>query len=161
MMFGQPNYGVYQQPIYSQPQMPQMQDPMMQMRPQYQSPAQIPQYQAPAQQAPQSGGQSIIWVPNEQAANDFIVAPNNAVTLWDMNAPVVYVKKADASGKPAMTTYDLVERSTAPVSPTAPQTVPTVEYVTRKDFDELAAKVAALSVKPVRKAKEAENESTV
>lgn len=160
-MFGQPNYGVYQQPIYSQPQMPQMQDPMMQMRPQYQSPAQIPQYQAPAQQAPQSGGQSIIWVPNEQAANDFIVAPNNAVTLWDMNAPVVYVKKADASGKPAMTTYDLVERSTAPVSPTAPQTVPTVEYVTRKDFDELAAKVAALSVKPVRKAKEAENESTV
>lgn len=161
MMFGQPNYGVYQQPIYSQPQMPQMQEPMMQMRPQYQSPAQIPQYQAPAQQAPQSGGQSIIWVPNEQAANDFIVAPNNAVTLWDMNAPVVYVKKADASGKPAMTTYDLVERSTAPVSPTAPQTVPTVEYVTRKDFDELAAKVAALSVKPVRKAKEAENESTV
>ena len=161
MMFGQPNYGVYQQPIYSQPQMPQMQDPMMQMRPQYQSPAQIPQYQAPAQQAPQSGGQPIIWVPNEQAANDFIVAPNNAVTLWDMNAPVVYVKKADASGKPAMTTYDLVERSTAPVSPTAPQTVPTVEYVTRKDFDELAAKVAALSVKPVRKVKEADNESTV
>ena len=161
MMFGQPNYGVYQQPIYSQPQMPQMQEPMMQMRPQYQSPAQMPQYQAPAQQTPQSGGQSIIWVPNEQAANDFIVAPNNAVTLWDMNAPVVYVKKADASGKPAMTTYDLVERSTAPVSPTAPQTVPTVEYVTRKDFDELAAKVAALSVKPVRKAKEAENESTV
>ena len=78
-----------------------------------------------------------------------------------MNAPVVYVKKADASGKPTMTTYDLVERSTAPVSPTAPQTVPTVEYVTRKDFDELAAKVAALSVKPVRKVKEAENESTV
>ena len=84
-----------------------------------------------------------------------------APSLWDMNAPVVYVKKADASGKPAMTTYDLVERSTAPVSPTAPQTVPTVEYVTRKDFDELAAKVAALSVKPVRKMKEAENESTV
>lgn len=161
MMFGQPNYGVYQQPIYSQPQMPQMQEPMMQMRPQYQSPAPIPQYQAPAQQAPQSGGQSIIWVPNEQAANDFIVAPNNAVTLWDMNSPVVYVKKADASGKPAMTTYDLVERSTAPVNPTAPQTVPTVEYVTRKDFDELAAKVAALSVKPVRKVKEADNEPSV
>jgi hypothetical protein len=78
-----------------------------------------------------------------------------------MNAPVVYVKKADASGKPAMTTYDLVERSTAPVSPTVPQTVPTVEYVTRKDFDELAAKVAALSVKPIRKVKEADNESSV
>ena len=156
MMFGQQPY-VYQQPIYNQP--PMMQEPMM--RPQYQ-PAPSMQYPTPQPQQQQpSGGQSIIWVPNEKAANEFIVAPNNAATLWDMNAPVVYVKKADASGKPAMTTYDLVERSTAPVSPTAPQTVPTVEYVTRKDFDELAAKVAALSVKPVRKVKEAENESTV
>lgn len=158
MMFGQPNYGVYQQPIYSQPQMPQMQEPMMQMRPQYQSPAQIPQYQAPAQQAPQSGGQSIIWVPNEQAANDFIVAPNNAVTLWDMNAPVVYVKKADASGKPTITTYDLVERMQAQPTPASAQPEPAIEYVTRKDFDELAAKVAALCVRPVRKVKEAESD---
>ena len=153
MMFGQQPY-VYQQPIYNQP--PMMQEPMM--RSQYQP---TPQYPAPQPQPQQSGGQAIIWVPNEKAANEFIVAPNNAVTLWDMNAPVVYVKKADASGKPAMTTYDLVERSTAPVIPTAPQTVPTVEYVTRKDFDELAAKVAALSVKPVRKVKEADNEPTV
>lgn len=148
-MFGQPNYGVYQQPIYSQPQMPQMQEPMMQMR---------PQYQAPAQQVPQSGGQSIIWVPNEQAANDFIVAPNNAVTLWDMNAPVVYVKKADASGKPTMTTYDLVERTQAHPTPASAQPEPAIEYVTRKDFDELAAKVAALCVRPVRKVKEAESD---
>lgn len=156
MMFGQQPY-VYQQPIYNQP--PMMQDPMI--RSQYQ-PAPAMQYPTPQPQPQQpSGGQSIIWVPNEKAANEFIVAPNNAVTLWDMNAPVVYVKKADASGKPAMTTYDLVERSTAPVSHTVPQTVPMVEYVTRKDFDELAAKVAALSVKPVRKVKEAENESTV
>lgn len=157
MMFGQQPY-VYQQPIYNQPPMPPMQEPMM--RQQYQPTPQM-QYPPPQPQQQQSGGQSIIWVPSEQAANEFIVAPNNAVTLWDMNAPVVYVKKADASGKPAMTTYDLVERSTASVSPTVPQTVPTVEYVTRKDFDELAAKVAALSVKPVRKAKEADNEPTV
>ena len=159
MMFGQQPY-VYQQPIYNQPIGQPISQPMQEpmMRPQYQPAPQMPAYQ-PQPQQPQN--QSIIWIPNEQAANDFIVAPNNAVTLWDMNAPVVYVKKADASGKPAMTTYDLVERSTSPVSPTAPQTVPTVEYVTRKDFDELAAKVAALSVKPVRKAKEAENESTV
>ena len=66
------------------------------MRPQYQ-PAPSMQYPAPQPQPQQpSGGQSIIWVPNEKAANEFIVAPNNAVTLWDMNAPVVYVKKADA-----------------------------------------------------------------
>ena len=146
MMFGQQPY-VYQQPIYSQPPMMPMQE--QQMRPQYQ-----PQYQ------PQQN-QSIIWVPSEKAANDYIVAPNNAVTLWDMNAPVVYVKKADASGKPDMKTYDLVERVQAATPPVAPRTEPMMEYVTRKDFDELAAKVAALSVKPVRKVKEADNESTV
>lgn len=157
MMFGQQPY-VYQQPIYNQPPMQPMQESMM--RTQYQP---TPQMQYPAQQPQpqQSGGQSIIWVPNEKAASDFIVAPNNAVALWDINVPVVYIKKADASGKPIMTTYDLVERAAVPSSPVAPQTTPTPEYVTRKDFDELAAKVAALSVKPMRKAKEAENESTV
>lgn len=132
-MFGQPY--VYQQPIYNQPPMPPMQEPQMQMRPQYQP---TPQMQYP-QQAQQN--QSIIWVPNEKAANDFIVAPNNAVTLWDMNAPVVYVKKADASGKPDMKTYDLVERV---ATPTAPQNAPQAEYVTRKDLADLAARVAAL-----------------
>lgn len=156
MMFGQQPY-VYQQPIYSQPISQPMQEPMM--RPQYQPTPQM-QYQPPQPQQP-SGGQSIIWVPNEKAANEFIVAPNNAVTLWDMNAPVVYVKKADASGKPDMKTYDLVERVQAATPPVAPRTEPMAEYVTRKDFDELAAKVAALSVKPVRKAKEADNEPTV
>ena len=96
-MFGQQPYNVYQQPIYNQPPMPPMQEPQMQMRPQYQP---APQMQYPQQ--PQQN-QAIIWVPNEKSANDFIVAPNNAVTLWDMTAPVVYVKKADASGKPTKT----------------------------------------------------------
>lgn len=130
-MFGQPY--VYQQPIYNQPISQPMQD--MPMRPQYQPTLQM-QYPQQAQQ-----NQSIIWVPNEKAANDFIVAPNNAVTLWDMNAPVVYVKKADASGKPDMKTYDLVERV---ATPTAPQNAPQAEYVTRKDLADLAARVAAL-----------------
>ena len=154
MMFGQQPY-VYQQPIYNQPPMQPMQEPQMQMRPQYQPAPQMPAYQ-PQPQQPQN--QSIIWIPNEQAANDFIVAPNNAVTLWDMNSPVVYVKKADASGKPTITTYDLVERMQAQPTPASAQPEPAIEYVTRKDFDELAAKVAALCVRPVRKVKEVESD---
>ena len=149
-MFGQQPYSVYQQPIYNQPPMPPMQEPQMQMRPQYQP---APQMQYPQQ--PQQN-QAIIWVPNEKSANDFIVAPNNAVTLWDMNAPVVYVKKADASGKPTMTTYDLVERTQAVITPTAPRKDQSEEYVTRREFDELVAKLTAPSVRPTRKVKEAE-----
>ena len=149
-MFGQQPYNVYQQPIYNHPPMPPMQEPQMQMRPQYQP---APQMQYP--QHPQQN-QAIIWVPNEKSANDFIVAPNNAVTLWDMNAPVVYVKKADASGKPTMTTYDLVERTQAVITPTAPRKDQSEEYVTRREFDELVAKLTAPSVRPTRKVKEAE-----
>ena len=158
MMFGQQPY-VYQQPIYNQPIGQPISQPMQEpmMRPQYQPAPQMPAYQ-PQPQQPQN--QSIIWIPNEQAANDFIVAPNNAVTLWDMNAPVVYVKKADASGKPSMTTYDLVERAQAVITPTAARKDMMEEYVTRKEFDELVAKLSAPSVRP-RKTKEAENEPTV
>lgn len=151
-MFGQQPY-VYQQPIYNQPISQPMQDPMM--RPQYQPAPQMQQYQPQ-----QNQNQSIIWIPNEQAANDFIVAPNNAVTLWDMNAPVVYVKKADASGKPSMVTYDLVERVQPVITPVTARKDMMEEYVTRKEFDELVAKLAAPSVRP-RKVKEADNEPTV
>jgi hypothetical protein len=158
MMFGQQPY-VYQQPIYNQPIGQPISQPMQEpmIRPQYQPAPQIPAYQ-PQPQQPQN--QSIIWIPNEQAANDFIVAPNNAVTLWDMNAPVVYVKKADASGKPTMTTYDLVERAQAAPAPAAPRKDMSEEYVTRREFEELVAKLSAPSVRP-RKMKEADNEPTV
>lgn len=158
MMFGQQPY-VYQQPIYNQPIGQPISQPIQEpmMRPQYQPAPQMPAYQ-PQPQQPQN--QSIIWIPNEQAASDFIVAPNNAVTLWDMNAPVVYVKKADASGKPTMTTYDLVERAQAAPAPTAPRKDMSEEYVTRREFEEIVAKLAAPSVRP-RKMKEADNESTV
>lgn len=158
MMFGQQPY-VYQQPIYNQPIGQPISQPMQEpmMRPQYQPAPQMSAYQ-PQPQQPQN--QSIIWIPNEQAANDFIVAPNNAVTLWDMNAPVVYVKKADASGKPSMTTYDLVERAQAAPAPAAPRKDMSEEYVTRREFEELVAKLSAPSVRP-RKMKEADNEPTV
>ena len=146
-------YG-WQNPYYAPP----MPDNLMQMRQQQMQPMAPQMPQAPQNPVAQSGVQ---WVSGEQEARNWMIAPNAAVALWDSTAPTVYLKQADASGKPSLKIYDLVERSTAPVSHTAPQTVPTVEYVTRKDFDELAAKVAALSVKPVRKVKEAENESTV
>jgi|GEM_PF-437247 hypothetical protein len=156
MMFGQQPY-VYQQPIYNQPIGQPISQPMQEpmMRPQYQPAPQIPAYQ-PQPQQPQN--QSIIWIPNEQAANDFIVAPNNAVTLWDMNAPIVYVKKADASGKPTMTTYDLVERAQAAPAPAAPRRDMSEEYVTRREFEELVAKLTAPSARPARKTKEAESD---
>ena len=65
-------------------------------------------YQNPyAQYQPQP---SILWVNGETEAAMYPVAPNNAVDLWDRSGKAVYRKQADASGKPSMKIYDLVER---------------------------------------------------
>lgn len=89
-------------------------------------------------QTPLTNQNGIIWVPNEQAANDYLVAPNSAVTLWNSNAPVVYLKQADASGKPSMKVYDLVERTQRPVQ------VPTVEYAPLSRLEALEARLNEL-----------------
>ena len=99
------------------------------------------QYQQPmTQSTPQQS--SMIWVNGQAEAMAYLVAPNSAVTLWDSNAPVVYLKQADASGKPTMKTYDLVERTHN--SAQASQT-PAVEYAPLSLVKDLEARLDALS----------------
>ena len=85
-----------------------------------------------------------MWVQNEMEAMNYLVAPNSAVTLWDSNSPVVYLKQTDASGKPSMKTYDLVERTQKPVQQS-------VEYATKEELNALAAKIESLTAKPIKK----------
>lgn len=140
-------YG-WQNPYYPPP----MQDNLMQMR-QMQQPQMQPQMlQAPQNPVAQSGVQ---WVAGEQEARNWMIAPNAAVALWDSSAPTVYLKKADASGKPSLTIYDLVERTETPRTATQEKGV---EFVTRKEFDALAALVGELKGKKKRKVEEEEND---
>lgn len=127
-----PNYPYYYQPY--QPYQPPMADQLMQLRQN--------QYQPNMQQVPQQAAPSIVWVQNEMEAVNYLVAPNSAVTLWDSNAPVVYLKQADASGKPSMKIYDLVERSQRPAQ--APQT-PAVEYAPLSRLEALEARLNELT----------------
>lgn len=124
-------------PYYGNPYMPPMQDNLTQLR-QQQMQAIPPMPQNPL---PQSGVQ---WVSGEQEARSWMVAPNAAVALWDSTAPTVYLKQADASGKPTLKVYDLVERLAS--VPDA-QKAPAAEYVTRKEFDALAALVSEMKGK--------------
>ena len=128
-----PNYPYYGYQPY-QPYQPPMADQLMQLRQN--------QYQPNMQQVPQQQTPSIVWVQNEMEAANYLVAPNSAVTLWDSNAPVVYLKQADASGKPSMKIYDLVERNSRPVqAPVAPP----VEYATKDELAALAARLDTLT----------------
>ena len=121
----QPYQQTYLQPVYQQTQ------------PNYQNvAAQTAQAVSPIQNQ-----SSIIWISGDQEAQMYPVAPNNAVTLWSQNEPVVYLKQADATGKPTLKTYDLVERvQAAPaVSNSKGNTVPA--YATK---DELTAVVGVV-----------------
>lgn len=135
-------------PYYGNPYMPPMQDNLAQLR-QQQMQAIPPMPQNPL---PQSGVQ---WVSGEQEARNWMIAPNAAVALWDSTAPTVYLKQADASGKPTLKVYDLVERLAS--APDA-QKAPAAEYVTRKEFDELAALVSEMKGKKKRKVVEEEDD---
>ncbi len=127
-------YG-WQNPYYAQP----MPDNLAQLRQQQMPPMMAPQ--PPQNPVAQSGVQ---WVSGEQEARNWMIAPNAAVALWDSSAPTVYLKKADASGKPSLTIYDLVERAETPR--TAPTADP-VKFVTREEFDALAAVVDGMKGK--------------
>ena len=86
------NYGNYYptpmnnfSPQYSQTPMNQMQMNNMQMQPQMQ---------------PQSNNAGFVWVQGEAAAKAYPVAAGNSVLLMDSEAPVLYMKSTDVSGRP-------------------------------------------------------------
>lgn len=79
------------------------------------------------------------WVQGQAGAEAFLVAPGQSVILMDSNAPVIYFKSADASGRYLpMKTYDLVERA-APVPEQAPA-IDTGLFVKRDEIGALVAK---------------------
>lgn len=112
----------------------------------FQSPA--PDQLAQLRQNYQPASPSIVWVQNEAEASSYLVAPNSAVTLWDSNAPVIYLKQADASGRPTMKVYDLVERKHTV------QSAPQVEYAPLSRLEELEARLDALLKRPEKEEEE-------
>lgn len=142
-----PYYPQYQPGYYPAP----VPDQLAQLRQNQFQPMQQPQQFQPQQFQPQQNppAPSIVWVQSEQEALNYLVAPNSAVTLWDSNSPVVYLKQADASGKPSMKIYDLVERNSRPVQAPA---APAVEYAPLSRLEALEAKIEALTApKPASK----------
>ena len=102
-----PSYPYYPNPYQNPYVQNPYQNPYVQQQMQMQQAQQAPQQQS--QQPIQSSG--IIWVSGDEEAAAFPVAPNTAVRLWHSALPIVYFKQADASGKPTMKVYDLVEHT--------------------------------------------------
>lgn len=101
----------------------------------------------------QNQQQNMIWVRNAQEAAMYPVAPNNAVCLWDSGASTIYLKQADASGRPSMKTYDLVERIEQPVETKIEKMDKSIDYATKSELTALAGVVKDINkvVEEVRK----------
>ena len=125
-------YNAYQSPyqnIYQQGYNPQ---PMNIQPQQMQQNVQTPT-------TPPTPPTSIMWVNNEREAAMYPILPNTAVALWDESSPVVYLKQADASGKPTMKTFDLVERTERVADNVLTQGEKLPDYATKDDVRALAA----------------------
>lgn len=105
-------------------------------------------YQQPmmGQTAQQTQGTpSIIWVQGEEGAKAYMVAAGNSVLLMDSENSAFYIKSTDASGMPLpLRVFDYKERTTAAKTPPQTAQQPGVEFVTRAEFNALAARCAAL-----------------
>lgn len=117
-MFNNPYMGGYQQPYYAPP----MADNLTQLRAQ-----------------PQAQTSNLVWVQGAEAAKAYLVGAGQTVALWDSESMTIYLKSVDANGVPSMRILDYTERTGA----NQPQAGAT-EFVTRKEFMELNAKLKSI-----------------
>lgn len=152
----QPYYPGYP-PYYGQPipdQLAQLRQNQFQQQPVQAIPQQMQaQPMQPANPMMSSAQNGMIWVSGRQEVDGYLVAPNSAVALWDQNNPVVYLRKADSTGKPSTVVYDLVERTDNPPAQPAPQ-IDLSRYVTIDQLEEILAERLKRPSKPSQKKEE-------
>ncbi len=126
----------------------QFQNPYQQMYGQP-MPDQLQQYRQQYQQQ-----SAMVWVRNRMEADAYPVAPNTAIALWDMNAPVVYKKETDVSGRPIIKAYQLVEVTDTPQQ----ANFSGGDFVTRQEFQSFVDSLTAQSGGKFAKKEETGNE---
>lgn len=93
-----------------------------------------------ANQQPQPSVPGMIWVLGESEARSYPVAAGSTVVLWDRDTPTIFIKSADASGIPSLRVLEWKDKEKTAQEPQAG------EYLTRKEFEEWAAKYAPQEV---------------
>lgn len=112
----------------------------------YTTPAATPQV------SQNTGGIVCYPIKGEEAANAYLVAPNQSVWLIDMEKGVFYIKTADSNGVPfPLRIFDYKER--APKTEETSQ-VDLSEYVTKSDLKQMINELKASMRKENRNARE-------
>ena len=99
----------------------------------------------------------IIWVNGKAEADGYPVAPNSAVPLWDANNPVIYLRKADSTGKPSTVVYDLVERADNPAPQQSAPQIDWSQFITRDQLEDILAERLKRPAKAAKVKEDTEN----
>lgn len=129
----------YQTP-YQQNYFPVGYQPMYQQG--YQQPA--PTVQQTQQQSFSPNPSGILWVSGLMEAQAYPLAPNSAVALWEKSGKTIFLKQADATGKPSMTVYDLVERTDSNQNSNNATDEKSVSYAREEDLQTIVGAVKGI-----------------
>lgn len=115
----------------------------------YQNPYQQAYQPQSIQQAPQMFQQTqnqtaesgVYWCHGQSEAERWAVAPGHAVAIMDIDAPVLYLRSCDTTGKPSTAVYDLVERTPAARMQQNAQNAAKMQqdFLTRAEFEQFKA----------------------
>lgn len=103
----------------------------------YYPPMMAQNFRQPQQMMPQQD--EVIYVPNQQAAESYLMAPNSFVRLWDAQMPRFYEKRTDQQGRPFP--MDVYEFHKVTNEPKSEEVNLSEQFVTRKEFNDLIAKL--------------------
>lgn len=132
-----------------------------QMQQQMQQPVPVPMQPqtVSAPVVPQNSG--IIWVGSKQEADGWAISPHSAIALWDRNAPsdapIIYLRLTDSTGKPITKVYDLMERLEGQQVPPQPPQVDLSRFITREELENILAERLKRPSKPVKPKEDTEN----
>lgn len=102
------------------------------------------QNQVPQNYSPAINQSGIIWISGESEAQMFPVSPNSAVALWAKDGKTIYLKQADATGRPSLTVYDLVERSQNVSDNSSDTSAKSIDYATKDDLGRIVGVVKSI-----------------
>lgn len=116
-------------------------------------------YQQPAAQVNMPIVNDKIWVQGLAGAKSYIVAPGNTATLWDSEAPILYVKSADLNGVPSLEILDYTKRNENALKTSSEHDCKCGDkFVTKEQFESLRGKydeiisiIEELKTKPTTK----------
>lgn len=100
--------------------------------------------QPPVQQPMNQTTSGIIWISGESEAAMYPIAPNNAVALWAKDGKTIFLKQADATGRPTLTVYDLVERKESASGDSSAADSKLIDYATKEDLGRIVGVVKGI-----------------